>query len=58
MEDGFVRNNYLMLDVNKAPFYDEAGNMIGTVGCGRDVTNEKQTEMALRESEKTFQGDH
>ena len=54
LEDGFVRNNYLMLDVNKAPFYDEAGNMIGTVGCGRDVTHEKQTEMALRESEKRF----
>ena len=54
MEDGLVRNKYIVLDVHKAPFLDENGEMIGTVGCGRDVTKEKETENALRESEARY----
>ncbi len=46
LEDGLVRNKYLVLDVHKAPFLDENGEMIGTVGCGRDVTKEKETGVA------------
>jgi PAS domain S-box-containing protein len=51
LEEGFVRNKYLVLDVHKAPFLDENKEMIGTVGCGRDVTNEKKVEKALKERE-------
>jgi PAS domain S-box-containing protein len=51
LEEGFVRNKYLVLDVQKAPFLDENKEMIGTVGCGRDVTNEKKVEKALKERE-------
>ena len=51
LEEGFVRNEYLVLDVHKAPFLDENREMIGTVGCGRDVTNEKVVEKALKERE-------
>ncbi len=51
LEEGFVRNKYLVLDVHKAPFLDENREMIGTVGCGRDVTNEKKVEKALKERE-------
>jgi len=51
LEEGFVRNKYLVLDVHKAPFLDENREMIGTVGCGRDVTNEKKIEKALKERE-------
>ena len=54
LEDGFVRNKYLVLDVHKAPFLNEDGEMIGTVGCGRDVTKEKETEDALRDSEERY----
>ena len=53
-EDGLVRNKYLVLDVHKAPFLDENGEMIGTVGCGRDVTKEKEIENALRKSEARY----
>jgi PAS domain S-box-containing protein len=52
LEDGLVRNKYLVLDVHKAPFLNEDGEMIGTVGCGRDVTKEKETEEALQKSEE------
>lgn len=43
-EFGNVKGQFLFLDVHKAPFWDEQGNMIGTVGCGRDVSKEKQLE--------------
>ena len=43
-EFGNVRGEFLYLDVHKAPFFDEQGEIIGTVGCGRDVTREKQLE--------------
>jgi len=43
-EFGRVRGKFFFLDVHKAPFWDEKGQMIGTVGCGRDVTREKRLE--------------
>jgi PAS domain S-box-containing protein len=52
LEDGLVRNKYLVLDVHKAPFLNRDGEMIGTVGCGRDVTKEKETEETLQKSEE------
>jgi PAS domain S-box-containing protein len=51
LEEGFVRNKYLVLDVHKAPFFNENREIIGTVGSGRDVTNEKKVERALKERE-------
>ena len=54
LEDGLVRGSYLALDVYKAPFLDEQQAMIGTVGCGRDVTREKAIEKALQESEQKY----
>lgn len=49
-EYGNIRGEPLFLDVYKAPFLNAAGELIGTVGCGRDVTREKQTEEAHRQS--------
>jgi len=43
-EYGNVRGEFLFLDVYKAPFWDENGKMIGTVGCGRDVTSERKLQ--------------
>ncbi|TKJ42430.1 hypothetical protein CEE37_01745 [candidate division LCP-89 bacterium B3_LCP] len=54
-EFGNIKGEFLRLDVYKAPFWDENGQMIGTVGCGRDVTAEKRAEEALRESEGKYQ---
>jgi len=50
VEDGLVRGQYLVLDVHKAPLLDESGAMIGTVGCGRDITRERQIQKDLNES--------
>ena len=54
LEDGLVSNKYLALDVHKAPFLNKDGEMIGTVGCGRDVTKERETEKALWKSEERY----
>jgi len=44
-EFGNVRGRYLHLDVHKAPFFNEQGEMIGTVGVARDVTREMKIRM-------------
>ncbi len=54
LEDGLVRGRYLVLDVHKAPFWGPQGEIIGTVGCGRDVTKEKQTELTLHKTERRY----
>jgi PAS domain S-box-containing protein len=50
VEEGLVRGQNLVLDVHKAPLLDEAGNMVGTVGCGRDITREREIQKDLVES--------
>jgi PAS domain-containing protein/DNA-binding CsgD family transcriptional regulator len=55
VEDGLVRGQYLVLDVHKAPLLDESGAMIGTVGCGRDITRERKIHKDLIESRASQQ---
>lgn len=55
VEDGQVRGQYLVLDVHKAPLLDESGNMVGTVGCGRDISRERQIRKDLEESRASQQ---
>jgi PAS domain S-box-containing protein len=54
LEDGKVRGEYLVLDVHKAPMFDEFGNLIGTVGAGRDVTNDMAIRNELHRSESMY----
>ena len=51
-EFGNVKGKFLFLDVHKAPFWDENGKMIGTVGSARDMTKEKNLE---KEREETIE---
>lgn len=39
-EDGLINGEYVMLQVHKNTIKDRAGNIIGTVGVGRDITFE------------------
>ena len=55
VEDGLVRGQYLVLDVHKAPLLDENGTMLGTVGCGRDITREREIQKDLAESRASQQ---
>jgi PAS domain S-box-containing protein len=53
-ECGRVKGDLLYLDVLKAPFWNDEHRMIGTVGCGRDVTQERLIAEALKESEEKY----
>jgi len=46
-EFGNVRGKFLCLDVYKAPMLDANGEVIGVVGCGRDVTELRAAEKHL-----------
>ncbi|MDX1604919.1 MAG: PAS domain S-box protein [Candidatus Competibacterales bacterium] len=43
-----------LLETIKTPLRDTAGRIIGVLGIGRDITQRKQAELALRESEQRF----
>lgn len=51
-EYGNIQGKFLYLDVIKAPFLDENGQMIGTVGSARDVTKERQIEAERQKFER------
>ncbi len=43
-ESGNVRGNFVFLDVHQARFVNALGEVIGTVGCARDITERKASE--------------
>jgi PAS domain S-box-containing protein len=51
-EYGNIKGKFVFLDVHKAPFLNEKGEMIGTVGSGRDITARKKAEEKLLKSEE------
>ncbi|MBL7105401.1 MAG: PocR ligand-binding domain-containing protein [Bacteroidales bacterium] len=51
-ESGNIKGKFVFLDVYKAPFKDEKGNLIGTVGCAREVTKEKKLEKERKQAEE------
>ena len=48
-EFGNVRGKPLFLEVHKSPFYNEKGEVIGTVGSARDITERKRTDAELEQ---------
>lgn len=53
-EDGMVRGEYMILDVHKAPMFDLDGNLVGTVGSGRDVTQDMKVLSEKRASDERY----
>lgn len=47
-EFGNVQGEFIYLDVHKAPFVNEKGEVIGVVGSARNVTKQKSVEEKLR----------
>jgi len=54
-EYGNVKGKFLFLSVHKAPFFNEQGKMIGTVGSAQDITERKLAEQALQYSHDKFE---
>lgn len=40
IEKGFIDGKYVIFRTSKAPFYNGAGKLIGTVGFGREITDD------------------
>lgn len=40
-----------LLETTKVPFFDATGRLVGVLGIGHDITERKQTERKLRDSE-------
>lgn len=53
-ESGHIRGEFLFLDVYKAPFWNEQEEMIGTVGCARIVTREKEVERQRQQAQEAL----
>jgi len=51
-ESGKVRGKEIHLEIQKAPILDPEGNLLGTVGSARIVTEQKKIENELRENER------
>ncbi len=48
-EFGNIKGKYLCLEVHKSPFFNEKGEVIGTVGSARDITDRKKIEAELEQ---------
>ena len=53
-EFGYVKGKYLVLDVHKSPIWNDFGDMIGTVGSGRVVTDERLAAQELAEQKNLY----
>lgn len=54
-EFGNIKGQMLYLAVNKAPFYDDEGNILGTVGTARDITEFKHIQLELKKDILTLE---
>ncbi len=43
-------------EVSKVPLIDETGDVVGVLGTFRDITQQREIQQALKESEKLFKG--
>jgi diguanylate cyclase (GGDEF)-like protein len=53
-EYGNVKGKLLYLEVFKAPFYNKDGDIVGTVGAGRDITELKKIQLDLQRTLTTL----
>ena len=53
-EYGNVKGEFIYLDVHKAPLFDRNNELIGVVGSARDITERKEMERKLIDSELKY----
>lgn len=47
-EFGNVKGKFIFLDVIKTPIFNENGELVGVLGCARDITELKESENVIR----------
>jgi len=53
-KENFQDGHILWVSTTKMPLKDQQGQIVGTFGISRDITERKRAEQALRESEERF----
>ncbi|CAO0822694.1 hypothetical protein DFAR_3240007 [Desulfarculales bacterium] len=53
---GLPDNRTVWLEINRIPLHDGKGRVMGILGIQEDVSEHREMEQALRESEKRFRG--
>jgi PAS domain S-box-containing protein len=48
-ESGYIKGKFLCLEIHKSPFFNDKGEIIGTVGSARDITDRKKIEAELEQ---------
>ncbi len=54
-EFGNVKGKFLFLDVIKTPMFNEKGELIGVLGCARDITQLKESENIIRKERERLE---
>lgn len=54
-EFGNVKGKFLFLDVIKTPMFNEDGELIGVLGCARDITQLKESEKIIRKERERLE---
>ncbi len=56
LKEGIIRGKYLVLDVLESPIFNEKRQIIGTVGIGRDITQQTEQNKKICQNKRNITG--
>ncbi|MEY4504032.1 MAG: hypothetical protein RL154_324 [Pseudomonadota bacterium] len=56
LQSGYLQGTLVDVEINKAPFCDSNGNLIGIIGVCKDITHKKTLENELNNATKLIEG--
>ncbi len=56
LKEGIIRGKYFVMDIHESPVFDEKRQIIGTVGIGRDITQQTELRKKIQQNKKNNTG--